>query len=129
MTRARRHHNATILADGSVLVTGGTLIDDALEHAVLPAERWMASTRIWTTLASMNVSRRRGSVALLLRMDACCARRWRQHRRLRLHADAQIFTSIYSGARPVIDRTATASTAAASTSIPRKRRTWTRCGW
>jgi hypothetical protein len=66
MSRARRHHHATILADGTVLVTGGTLVDDALEHAVLQAERWSTATGTWTALASMTVPRRRGSIALLL---------------------------------------------------------------
>jgi len=105
MTRARRHHNATILADGSVLVTGGTLIDDALEHAVLPAERWMASTGIWTTLASMNVSRRRGSVALLLPDGrVLCAGGGDGTAGSELHADAQIYSPpyLFQGARPTI---------------------------
>jgi Galactose oxidase-like, Early set domain/Putative Ig domain/FlgD Ig-like domain len=66
MARARRYHNATILADGSVLVTGGTLVDDELAYSVYSAERYVAQTGSWSTLASMTTPRRHGSIALLL---------------------------------------------------------------
>ena len=68
MNFARRQHNATILADGTVLVTGGTSspgFNDATQ-AVLPAELWNPSTKSWTVLAAMKVARCYHSTALLL---------------------------------------------------------------
>ena len=105
MTRARRHHTATILADGTVLVTGGTLVDDASEHAVLPAERYVPAANTWTALASMTVPRRGGSIALLL-PDArvLCAGGGDGTPGSELHADAEIFSPpyLFLGARPTI---------------------------
>jgi hypothetical protein len=68
MKYARRQLNATILADGKVLVTGGTStpgFNDATQ-AVLPAEMWDPKTGAWTTMASMKVPRLYHSTALLL---------------------------------------------------------------
>lgn len=68
MRFARRHHNATITADGKVLVTGGTAsrgFNDAA-NAVLAAESWNPKTEQWTTMASMKVARVYHSTALLL---------------------------------------------------------------
>jgi hypothetical protein len=70
MTYARRHINATVLADGKVLVTGGTSKsgNDA-SGAVLAAEMWdpaTGPTGSWTTLASMQVPRLYHSTAILL---------------------------------------------------------------
>src|SRR5262245_15452146 len=68
MARARRQVNATLLPDGTVLVTGGTsspgFNDAAL--AALPAELWDPATEGWTTLASMRIPRLYHSIALLL---------------------------------------------------------------
>jgi hypothetical protein len=64
----RRHLNATILADGRILATGGTSapgFNDAT-GAVLPAEMWDPKTGIWTTMASLNVPRLYHSTAILL---------------------------------------------------------------
>lgn len=65
---ARRHHSATILADGSVLVTGGTSTAgfDTAHGAVFFAEVWNPVTERWTLLASGNRYRGYHSVALLL---------------------------------------------------------------
>jgi galactose oxidase len=68
MTFARRQMNATLLADGSVLVTGGTsgpgFNDQA--GAVHFAERWNPTTESWTTMAPEAKTRTYHSTALLL---------------------------------------------------------------
>ena len=71
MAFRRRQHNLTVLADGSVLATGGMstnggggLVD--LANAVYAAERWDPATGQWTTLASAAVARQYHSTALLL---------------------------------------------------------------
>jgi hypothetical protein len=68
MRLARRHHNATITADGKVLVTGGTStagFNDATD-AAMAAESWNPLTGKWTTMASMQVKRVYHSTAVLL---------------------------------------------------------------
>ncbi|MCW2957994.1 MAG: galactose oxidase, partial [Solirubrobacterales bacterium] len=69
MAYGRRQHNLTVLADGSVLATGGnssgaSLVD--LNNGVYPAERWDPATGLWTTLDAMQVTRQYHSTALLL---------------------------------------------------------------
>lgn len=76
MQLARTFVTATLLADGSVLATGGlssTGTNDA--PAVLPAELWSppppygtgaAGTGTWTTMAAMAVPRQYHSTAVLL---------------------------------------------------------------
>jgi hypothetical protein len=71
MASRRRQGNLTVLADGSVLATGGQstnggsgLVD--LANPVLAAERWDPATGAWTTLASAAVARQYHSTALLL---------------------------------------------------------------
>jgi Galactose oxidase-like, Early set domain/Glyoxal oxidase N-terminus len=68
MGNARRLHNATLLPDGKLLVTGGTSspgFNDA-RGGVLAAELWDPDTEGWSTLASAQVKRLYHSVALLL---------------------------------------------------------------
>jgi Domain of unknown function (DUF1929)/F5/8 type C domain len=67
----RRQHNLTILADGSVLATGGQktnagggLVD--LANPAYTAERWDPATGAWTELAPAAVAREYHSSALLL---------------------------------------------------------------
>jgi hypothetical protein len=67
----RRQFNTTVLADGSVLATGGEtsaavsgLVD--LDHAETSAERWDPATGAWTTLASASRVRQYHSTATLL---------------------------------------------------------------
>lgn len=70
MANRRRQHQLTILADGSVLATGGMsetgngLI--SMDHPVYAAERWVPATNTWTTLASASVIREYHSTAVLL---------------------------------------------------------------
>jgi hypothetical protein len=71
MVTRRRQHNLTVLADGSVLATGGQstnggggLVD--LNNATYTAERWDPATGAWTELAPAAVARQYHSVALLL---------------------------------------------------------------
>ena len=69
MAFGRRQHNLTVLADGSVLATGGNssgapLVD--MNAGVYPAELWNPATGSWKTLASMEVTRQYHSTALLL---------------------------------------------------------------
>ena len=69
MANGRRQHNLTVLADGTVLATGGNssgepLVD--LNNGVYPAELWNPATGEWQTLAAMQVTRQYHSTALLL---------------------------------------------------------------
>ncbi len=69
MAFGRRQHNLTLLADGSVLATGGNSTGAALvdmEGGVYNAERWDPATGQWTTLAPQAVTRQYHSTALLL---------------------------------------------------------------
>jgi hypothetical protein len=69
MAFGRRQFNLTVLADGSVLATGGnssgaSLVD--LNAGVYAAEQWNPATGQWRTLASESVTRQYHSTALLL---------------------------------------------------------------
>jgi hypothetical protein len=68
MAFARRQHNLTVLADGTVLATGGLsssgLVD--LSTGVYAAEQWNPATGQWRTLAAMQVTRQYHSTTLLL---------------------------------------------------------------
>jgi hypothetical protein len=71
LSTGRRQLNSTLLADGSVLATGGMssaatspLVD--LDHAVTAAERWDPATGQWTVLASASRVREYHSTAALL---------------------------------------------------------------
>jgi hypothetical protein len=69
MAFGRRQHNLTVLADGSVLATGGNssgagLVD--LNNGVYAAELWNPATGTWRTLAAEQATRQYHSTALLL---------------------------------------------------------------
>ena len=67
MAHARRQLNATLLANGEILVNGGTSGDgNDGTHEVLSAEIWNPSTEQWTTVANQIGYRGYHSVALLL---------------------------------------------------------------
>jgi hypothetical protein len=69
MAYGRRQNNLTVLADGTVLATGGnssgaSLVD--VNAGVYAAELWNPASGLWTTLSSMQVTRQYHSTALLL---------------------------------------------------------------
>ena len=69
MATGRRQFNLTVLADGTVLATGGNssgapLVD--LNNGVYNAELWNPANEQWHTLAAMRVTRQYHSTALLL---------------------------------------------------------------
>jgi galactose oxidase len=68
MRHARRHLNATLLPDGTVLVTGGTSSAGFSNPAgaVHAAERWDPTTEGWSLLASNSVNRVYHSTTMLL---------------------------------------------------------------
>jgi hypothetical protein len=68
MNYPRRQANATILPDGTVLVTGGSSGSgfDNSASPVLPAELWNPSTETWTVMDSLSVYRGYHSTAVLL---------------------------------------------------------------
>ena len=68
MAFGRTHHNLTLLPDGNVLATGGTLIKDGSNSSpgVLEAEMWSPLTQTWTTMARGTIERKYHSTGLLL---------------------------------------------------------------
>jgi hypothetical protein len=68
MAFPRRQLNATLLADGKVLVTGGTTSTGFNNGtgSVFAAEIWDPETELWTTVASMSIRRNYHSTAALL---------------------------------------------------------------
>jgi hypothetical protein len=108
MPQARRQHNATLLPDGAILITGGTssaAFNDATA-AAMTAELYDPDANTWTTLGAMQVKRGYHSTALLLPDGrvlsagggAPAADFDHDHR------DAEIFSPpyLFKGARPVI---------------------------
>jgi galactose oxidase len=70
VTGGRKLHNATLLPDGKVLVTGGSRgTEDPNTQPSNPAyesEMWDPATGTWTTMASLTKTRSYHSIALLL---------------------------------------------------------------
>jgi outer membrane protein assembly factor BamB len=65
-SQLRLWSNATVLADGKVLVTGGSAVDDTLTGVAYAAEVWDPATGQWTLGANAVKPRLYHSVALLL---------------------------------------------------------------
>lgn len=116
----RRHHNATILPDGTILVTGGTrgggqpdngFNDLAPGQPVHAAESWDPVTEQWTELAAEEVDRCYHATAVLL-PDATVLSAGggeyrpggRENPPEDTHREAQIFAPpyLFKGARPWI---------------------------
>jgi galactose oxidase len=116
MQLARRQHNATLLPDGTVLVTGGTQgngfnnLDPG--QPVHAAELWDPATGSWTVLAAESVDRCYHATAVLLPDGTVLSAGSGEFRPTPTtendpkdsHRDAQIFSPpyLFQGARPVI---------------------------
>ena len=113
----RRQHNATVLPDGTVLVTGGTQgkdfndVDDP-GATVHQAELWDPTTGTWTILAEEEVDRCYHSTAVLLpdgRVLSAGGGEYAPTNNVAnpakdTHADAQLFSPpyLFKGQRPMI---------------------------
>jgi hypothetical protein len=102
MAYARKQHNATLLPDGKVLVTGGSSgTETAIGFSSKPvyaAETWDPATGGWTILASNTVFRGYHSVALLLPDGRVLTAGGN------FEATAEVFSPpyLFKGARPTI---------------------------
>jgi hypothetical protein len=107
----RRQHNATVLPDGTVLVTGGTsgiggdppgFSDET--GAVHQAELWNPDTKQWTLMAAENTDRCYHSTALLLPDGRVLSAGGGEGANNKLHTDAQIYKPpyLFKGSRPKI---------------------------
>ncbi len=100
MNHARRRHNLTILADGTVMAVGGTARSDDLSGAVYEGEIWNPATETWTLTAAMTHDRMYHSTALLLPDGRVLTAGGEYAGRL----NAQIFSPpyLFKGTRPAI---------------------------
>jgi galactose oxidase len=119
----RRQHNATLLPDGTVLVTGGTKGEgfDSLDHGqpVHTGELWNPSDGTWTQMASEEVDRCYHSTAVLLpdgRVFSGGGGEYAPKPNVQqsnppeaTHSDAQLFSPpyLFKGARPTIAKAPT----------------------
>lgn len=108
MANPRRHANATLLPDGTVLVTGGSKskeFNDAA-GAILPAEMWNPATGKWSTMASLTIPRIYHSTALLLPDGRVIAAGGSKplNSKFSSYKNAQIYSPpyLFKGSRPTI---------------------------
>lgn len=109
MAFERRHHNATVLPTGEVLVTGGvagTAFDD-VSKGVHAAEIWNPTTGHWRTLASNVITRGYHGTALLLPDGRILHAGSGDGAGAPNERNAEIFSPpyLFRGARPVITST------------------------
>ena len=126
MHTARRQHNATLLPDGTVLVTGGTRGGGGLDvnapgfddltpgQPVHTAELWNPVTGQWTELSAERIDRCYHSTAVLLPDGRVLSAGGGEFRPVNgvdqendpadSHRDAQVFSPpyLFAGARPAI---------------------------
>jgi galactose oxidase len=107
MANRRRQQNATVLPDGTVLVTGGSSASgfDVPSGAVFAAELWSPATNTWTTLASAAKYRGYHSFALLLPDGRVLTAGGQLNQTGAANgANAEIFSPpyLFKGARPTI---------------------------
>jgi hypothetical protein len=122
MRYAREYPNATLLPDGTVLVTGGTSsASNAAGGAIRPAELWNPATGLWTTLAPLTTPRLYHSTGILLPDGRVLVAGGGQPEstgepRGMTHQDMQIFSPpyLFRGPRPVIASTFESTTYGAS---------------
>jgi hypothetical protein len=108
MTYARRQLNATVLPDGTVLVTGGSsgITNNDETQPVFAAELWNPATGTWTTMASNAVVRVLHSSALLLPDGRVLLAGGGEAVGKTDHRDGELFSPpyLFKGARPRISR-------------------------
>jgi len=109
MNFKRRQHNATLLPDGSVLVTGGSqgsgFNDDTPGGPVHEAEIWSPSTGRWTVLASEIFDRLYHSTATLLPDATVLSAGGGEGAGAYAHRNGQIYCPpyLFRGSRPLIE--------------------------
>ena len=114
----RRQHNATLLPDGTVLVTGGTQgtgFDNLdLQQPVHTPELWDPSNGTWTQMAPEQIDRCYHSTAVLLPDGRVFSGGGGEYAPengvsnppINTHANAQLFSPpyLFKGARPIIKK-------------------------
>lgn len=133
----RRQHNATLLPDGTILVTGGSSAQgfDVASGAVYPAEIYNPATNTWTVVASLARYRGYHSFAILLPDGRVLSAGGQVNSSGGANgANAEIYSPpyLFKGAKPVITSAPTSvaygQTALIGTSNAIAKVTWIRLG-
>ncbi len=106
MAFPRAFHNLTLLADGTVLATGGETARDGADasKAVFRAELWSATHETWTTMAAARRPRLFQSIGLLLPDGRVLVGGGGAAAGIRDESNAEIFSPpyLFKGPRPAI---------------------------